>query len=1382
MAHVDSYEQGLRRDASNNQVALVIGAGVSLSLTQGARTASWKGLLDDGLELIEEIFPNRASTAAHLRLGLQADSSSETYLLAAQYIDSTLRKSSEGEFSRWIHRAVGQLSLEDRTLALALPRVRYIITTNYDGLLGSALDREALVWTDDDAFNEFSRSDGEYIFHIHGHYREKSSIILSPQDYGRLDGEGRVQESLRNLARSNSLLFVGFGAGLDDPNFNSLTTWLEREQSDSRFRHYILLTRAEREDFDHELRLKQRLTPVVYGETHDDLPTFLQTLNSVIDREPEVKSPLVSEVEESGSYSGLFGSALPNPIIEEIQRTLGEYDKLDAFQKTGLEVCFRVANFRQPGLICAVTGTGKTTLARIAINVALAQRKSGIALLPTKALVAQEAKEWSTWQSAWRKVQERGLRVYPASRDFPEHDRPVSRGRYEVAVAIYEKLGVYLVSGRTPLTNTSVAVFDELQMLVEDSDRAAKLEGILTSLRLMDSEIRPTILGLSATLPPESTRALRSWLEVSDEMLLTTNERPIPLDTIVVDPLQWRRQPDAHMFNIPGQAPPLADQATDHDLSKLYKKRRSALAGKITRLANGEFTATLVDFLLELDPSRRILCFVPSRSAARELTGAIQSLLKLRLGATGKGSAWRVGRFVGDSKFEDAESRHNELNHSDLPNKDDVLRGLREGVAAHTAAVPSTLRRVLEEEFLSDTGLLRVIVATDTLAVGVNLPADTVIAASITGYGGGTSRGLLSAANLDNKAGRAGRRGKTKRPRGEFYIVVPTATELQDIEGLDAQQIKRLATLDGIFESYVSAPRQSSEVTSKYRELGSVSGLVLQILCQDGFARERNALASRTEKILDNLLGTYEPDLVLPSADAVIDNLLARGLLGARQSSNKIAISGLGVAVARSSLDLDAAATIERLGRLACARAGWIDLIWNACRSQEIQKTTNWVSLPPVARKHYPSLKDSILSLARAYCLDSELLRRRSVRRATRDGEGPEEKFVTEGSLVVSSELAELLESDGESASDADTNALLRTLIAYEWARGLPFKDIKRRFTGAIGSEEYERGRPPVTLRIFYADVQQLCEQIAGLIGASADISYAHDGFDFSPRMRNLAAQVEFGLPAWLAPIARMRISALHRERLAFLWDAEPPEEGLQTLLSKPQLKNHRGISQEALDEASRMISLKEEEYKVLRNKVAQRWSTVFVPNGEGELFEEVGDRLDAARSAVDYLEILNEMVANLEEDCPSSPSSDDLFVKSIWSVGGLDVSILMPHRTLSLECVQAVRLMPCLVVLWKGVDPSALKAFNEPTKARFVQPEHLLSYLANLADARGEALTAGDIVDGLSRISVSSLESDSWFLYGPDGVEAPPPFVGSSLPELDRKLPAPSADEDLHD
>src|SRR5487761_1908809 len=85
-----------------------------------------------------------------------------------------------------------------------------------------------------------------------------------------------------------------------------------------------------------------------------------------------------------------------------------------------------------------------------------------------------------------------------------------------------------------------------------------------------------------------------------------------------------------------------------------------------------------------------------------------------------------------------------------------LSRLLHHGIGVHHGGMLPKYRRLVER--LTQAGLLKVVVGTDTLGVGVNLPLRTVVLTGLSKYDGTGTR-LLSARELHQIAGRAGRAG-----------------------------------------------------------------------------------------------------------------------------------------------------------------------------------------------------------------------------------------------------------------------------------------------------------------------------------------------------------------------------------------------------------------------------------------------------------------------------------------------------------------------------------------------------------------------------------------------------------------------------------------------
>ena len=92
----------------------------------------------------------------------------------------------------------------------------------------------------------------------------------------------------------------------------------------------------------------------------------------------------------------------------------------------------------------------------------------------------------------------------------------------------------------------------------------------------------------------------------------------------------------------------------------------------------------------------------------------------------------------------------------ELPEYKTIVGLLEKGIAIHHAGIIPVLREMVE--LLFEKGFIRLLIATETFAVGLNMPTKTVIFAGLTKYNGSTMR-LLHPHEYTQMAGRAGRRG-----------------------------------------------------------------------------------------------------------------------------------------------------------------------------------------------------------------------------------------------------------------------------------------------------------------------------------------------------------------------------------------------------------------------------------------------------------------------------------------------------------------------------------------------------------------------------------------------------------------------------------------------
>ena len=109
------------------------------------------------------------------------------------------------------------------------------------------------------------------------------------------------------------------------------------------------------------------------------------------------------------------------------------------------------------------------------------------------------------------------------------------------------------------------------------------------------------------------------------------------------------------------------------------------------------------------------------------------------------------------------------------------LDNLERGVAAHHAGLLPAFKEVVEELFKRK--LVKVVFATETLALGINMPARTVVLEKLEKFNG-EARVAITSGEYTQLTGRAGRRG----------IDVEGHAVIQWTEGVDPQQVAALAS------------------------------------------------------------------------------------------------------------------------------------------------------------------------------------------------------------------------------------------------------------------------------------------------------------------------------------------------------------------------------------------------------------------------------------------------------------------------------------------------------------------------------------------------------------------------------------------------------------
>ncbi|EXJ86604.1 DNA polymerase theta subunit [Capronia epimyces CBS 606.96] len=399
----------------------------------------------------------------------------------------------------------------------------------------------------------------------------------------------------------------------------------------------------------------------------------------------------------------------------------------------------------------APTGGGKSLVADILLLKRIINNpgKKGILVLPYVALV-QEKLKWlrSLADGVSRDVEELSDAV-----PYPTWQRPTSLIRVsgffggskstvnwsdcDVAVCTIEKanslVNAAIEDGKD--SELGVLVLDELHML-NDENRGYLMELLATKLMSLDTPVQ--IVGMSATLP--NPQLLARWLKAK---FYIAKYRPIPIEEHLVYDNAIYPTANAKEFFL---------TATQLTAGNTVSTQRPQPLRTITRSDHRDLQNPMTNAVVALAVETALmghgaLVFCSSRLGAERMASLISDTLPI-----------------------------NGLDQQTSDRRQDLLASLRAlpggfeatfsktvlcGVGFHHAGLTVEERTLVAEAY--DTGILRVMVATCSLAAGINLPARRVIL-----NGARMGRDLVGPAMLRQMRGRAGRKGKDEV--GETYL------------------------------------------------------------------------------------------------------------------------------------------------------------------------------------------------------------------------------------------------------------------------------------------------------------------------------------------------------------------------------------------------------------------------------------------------------------------------------------------------------------------------------------------------------------------------------------------------------------------------------------
>ncbi|MCW4353067.1 DEAD/DEAH box helicase [Hoyosella sp. YIM 151337] len=395
-------------------------------------------------------------------------------------------------------------------------------------------------------------------------------------------------------------------------------------------------------------------------------------------------------------------------------------------------------------LVCAPTGAGKTVVGEFAVHLALRAGRKCFYTTPIKALSNQ-------------KYADLVARYDRETVGLLTGDQSIN-SEAPVVVMTTEVLRNMLYAGSDTLRGLSYVVMDEVHFLA-DRFRGAVWEEVI--LHLADDV---KLVSLSATV--SNAEEFGAWMETvrGDTTVIVDETRPVPLwQHMLVGP---------RLLDLfPSRAHGKGARALNPDLLAHVRKRLAAVGaergpyrgGPSRFRGNGGSGASgrtggfggrfrpqgRAEVIARLDDEGLLpaITFVFSRAGC---DAAVGQCMRAGLSLTSEDEAKQIRDII---------KKHT----GELPRADLQVLGfaswcaaLERGIAAHHAGMLPAFRHTVEELFVK--GLVRAVFATETLALGINMPARTVVLESLVKFNGDTHADLTPG-EYTQLTGRAGRRG-----------------------------------------------------------------------------------------------------------------------------------------------------------------------------------------------------------------------------------------------------------------------------------------------------------------------------------------------------------------------------------------------------------------------------------------------------------------------------------------------------------------------------------------------------------------------------------------------------------------------------------------------
>nr|WCZ58664.1 exosome RNA helicase MTR4/SKI2W [Seculamonas ecuadoriensis] len=427
--------------------------------------------------------------------------------------------------------------------------------------------------------------------------------------------------------------------------------------------------------------------------------------------------------------------------------------ELDQFQK---EAVYHLER-NESVFVAAHTSAGKTVVAEYAIALAQKHMTKAIYTSPIKTLSNQKFRDFKN------RFNDVGLltgdvQINPTA---------------SCMIMTTEILRSMLYRGADMVRDVEWVIFDEVHY-VNDSDRGVVWEEVIIMLPPHIS-----IVMLSATVP--NAVEFADWVGRTRKrqiFVVGTNRRPVPLEHYIYTKGQTFKIVDYNSTFL------LQNYQTAQKYLAEKEKSNQGQSGPPGRL-NERAERTELLKLIEMLRQRAHLPAVIFTFSKKRCEQQAHHLRSLDLTENAREKS-EITHII------DTSLLHLRAQDRELPQISRLRDLLRRGLGVHHAGLLPIVKEIVE--ILFSKGLIKVLFATETFAMGVNMPTKTVVYNSLRKHDGKNFRDLLPGEYIQ-MSGRAGRRGLD-----EFGTVILACwTEIPDATGLQRMMLGKAQKLESQF-------------------------------------------------------------------------------------------------------------------------------------------------------------------------------------------------------------------------------------------------------------------------------------------------------------------------------------------------------------------------------------------------------------------------------------------------------------------------------------------------------------------------------------------------------------------------------------------------------